>query len=1358
MLRHVKKMKKQLSVVLAFTLLFGALPLEPIFASIFEAGGAVGESGVAEDSVAVEQPVPEVVVPDVGLEEDLPEVEVGNRDEGYNHASVDRGPPGENGYVGITPFLTRAFGVEFYPENTPVFYQPNDPATWGWLSHEDRFVTNPEAFYFRYMITSIHFPGVSPYCMSANRHGFTWLRGIDRNMQLYDHTDGHLVDFTTFVEGEGIYTVALSASHSEPPGAIIWGLVTSGWVYANFQETSSFVDVEGVLNDPAYFVQNPSTVTVGRPLDDEHGEYIHRWTIYRLLDNETREYVDSGERNTWLDVSTPRDIDVSDRTIFTPGRYIVVNTVEERTPLIPSDLLSYPTDEPVRFPGGPFIAVEEGAFEITEDGLLDPSITKVADREYVFEGEEIEYTITVRNPNTNHVWEDLVVVDHIRTDLVEFLPETLRIDGEVPEAGSWSFDEETGELRVYIDSLEPGEEVEITFSVRVIGGEVEATFAGMTLFETVVALMSEENARQSVNVVASEYVGFDPTTFTRLIFDVDTSTGPMIDHERVAVNAWQEYNATNFRDSISFMHRQYINHPDFHGVFDDHLLAWTIGHSYEISYAGSVLEENAGNYINFFNEERPEGTYLVQITGHHGKLDEQGNQVPVGPGAEQNARIAILIQRTESFVDIDGNRTSTASNPVENPTMVQVGRHEDDTFGHYRYVWQIVNVLTGEVVQEGETNNSVSDIDVQGARSEYAEAHGPHSVNVSDFNPGKYRVVVTVREIVSVGYPDDDIHHTSIGYFIIPVDADPDPDPTPEPGTIPNTAILYCVDGEDEVECDRDDEIVELLVRPSIEKDVNVSAGETVEIGEYVTYTLTVNNPNDVGIEDFLVVDNLANGALTGVRNVVVSSDYGYEVLSMTGELSVFLEYLPANGSIIITFEARIAEGTAPGPVVNTVYLYNYDPETGDRELINDDEAEVILEEQPTEPPVDPLDPSITKVADRSVVESFDEYIQYTLTVTNPNTVDIHDFLVIDNLANGALIGVRDVVVSPDFGYRIGSTSGTLRVYLETLPAGESVEITFYARIASGTDPNAPVVNTAYLYGPADEEGDRSQIDDDDAEVILEVEPDPTEPPTTAPDPTEPPTTVPDPTEPTETQPAPTDPVETTVPSEPETTDATEPALEAPTLTKIANRQTAEVGDTIEYRLTVNNPNEENLYDFVVVDILDLALVEFVPGSVRINGELADYEFDVVTGELRVYLDVLTPGNTNITFEVIVLASNEDGEIPNEATLYGPPVIDEDGESGDRPIVDEDDEIVRIPTPTVPETTCTEEEACPTEPTCPEQEECPTDPIRLPAPRPTTPIHRPNLPQTGGIVGSALLGGLTLTGAGLLLTSKKKKQ
>jgi len=131
--------------------------------------------------------------------------------------------------------------------------------------------------------------------------------------------------------------------------------------------------------------------------------------------------------------------------------------------------------------------------------------------------------------------------------------------------------------------------------------------------------------------------------------------------------------------------------------------------------------------------------------------------------------------------------------------------------------------------------------------------------------------------------------------------------------------------------------------------------------------------------------------------------------------------------------------------------------------------------------------------------------------------------------------------------------------------------------------------------------------------------------------------------------------------------DGTDPLL-PPTevailgISKTANTEngddTAKVGEEIEYTITVTNPSAKEISDFLVEDKIDINLVEFVEGSLKIDGvEIAitpDKE-----GLLSIPLAELLEGDTVITFSVTVLEAAAGQTVKNTAILKGP---EEDGE------------------------------------------------------------------------------------------------
>ena len=704
-------------------------------------------------------------------------------------------------------------------------------------------------------------------------------------------------------------------------------------------------------------VLNPETMTVGRPSHDTHGD-IDTSNSYLMIRDASGNPVYSRP----LGASGVENINVADLKAyllanhdftFTPGMiYTIEVTVEEISEL---NHPNAPEGVELLFPAprDPIVSQSVGTFTFS----APPTIQKTADREYVFPGQEIEYTILVHNLNTTYVWEDLVVVDQIRIDLVEFLEDTLYIDGSPAPVGSFSFDAYTGELRIYLDPVDPDQEVEITFSVRVrVADTPPQPDARRTAFTPAAA------NRQSVSTQAMSggYVGIMPRQFLDWYIRINGSLTEYRTHNGQLT--W----VTNTTDIAFHRHDAYLYYNtriryEF-GLFPIH------GTNYN-PWVERTPEDPFREFLTYDLAELPEGIHQLYMQGDIYLPDWGWQMTP------QTTIMLINIQHTSSFVSFngvtdghahyieDGNSNSlartdsnywTGSNPtrgpVLNPETITVGRPSHDTHGDI------------------DTSNSYLIIRDAGGNPVYNRplgTSGVENINVADlqayllanhdftFTPGMiYTIEVTVEEIPELSHPTlagqfpaprDLIVSQSIGTFMFPDDNGG------QPGTIPNTVILYH-DGE---ELDRDIEIVELLVQPRINKGVNVPFGQTVEIGQYVTYTLTVTNPNEVNLYDYLVVDNLAGGALIGVRNIVVSPNVGYTTQETTGELRVLLNYLPAEGSVTITFQARVAVGTPAGPVLNIVHLYSYDTETSDREFVGDCDAVItLLVPQPVNIPV----------------------------------------------------------------------------------------------------------------------------------------------------------------------------------------------------------------------------------------------------------------------------------------------------------------------------------------------------------------------------------------------------------------------
>lgn len=91
------------------------------------------------------------------------------------------------------------------------------------------------------------------------------------------------------------------------------------------------------------------------------------------------------------------------------------------------------------------------------------------------------------------------------------------------------------------------------------------------------------------------------------------------------------------------------------------------------------------------------------------------------------------------------------------------------------------------------------------------------------------------------------------------------------------------------------------------------------------------------------------------------------------------------------------------------------------------------------------------------------------------------------------------------------------------------------------------------------------------------------------------------------------------------------------TITKTADKQSWADG-LLTYTITINNGASENYTKPVVTDVIDNTLVDFVDGSVTIDGTKAtssQYSYDNTTHTLTINLSDITPtSSSSVTFQV----------------------------------------------------------------------------------------------------------------------------
>ena len=119
----------------------------------------------------------------------------------------------------------------------------------------------------------------------------------------------------------------------------------------------------------------------------------------------------------------------------------------------------------------------------------------------------------------------------------------------------------------------------------------------------------------------------------------------------------------------------------------------------------------------------------------------------------------------------------------------------------------------------------------------------------------------------------------------------------------------------------------------------------------------------------------------------------------------------------------------------------------------------------------------------------------------------------------------------------------------------------------------------------------------------------------------------------------------------------------APYVTKAANKPSAKVGDKLTYTVTLGNA-EGAVYEIENAAMSDVipAGLDFVDGSVQVDGKTAVYSYDNETGTLTVPLDSIAPATEKtVTFSVTVNDAAYGKTIYNTAVLSGDNIPDTEG-------------------------------------------------------------------------------------------------
>ena len=119
--------------------------------------------------------------------------------------------------------------------------------------------------------------------------------------------------------------------------------------------------------------------------------------------------------------------------------------------------------------GGAFSIIDFGPVRV--DVPLDRpsstvSVTKTASRERVQPGDAVFYTVAASNPETSHAIRNLVITDRAAPEL-RLRPNSIRVDGAVPDAGVMAFSANGQVFTLALGTLAGGEKRTVTYAMTV---------------------------------------------------------------------------------------------------------------------------------------------------------------------------------------------------------------------------------------------------------------------------------------------------------------------------------------------------------------------------------------------------------------------------------------------------------------------------------------------------------------------------------------------------------------------------------------------------------------------------------------------------------------------------------------------------------------------------------------------------------------------------------------------------------------------------------------------------------------------------------------------------------------------------
>ncbi|PGT61686.1 hypothetical protein COD86_02090 [Bacillus cereus] len=355
-----------------------------------------------------------------------------------------------------------------------------------------------------------------------------------------------------------------------------------------------------------------------------------------------------------------------------------------------------------------------------------------------------------------------------------------------------------------------------------------------------------------------------------------------------------------------------------------------------------------------------------------------------------------------------------------------------------------------------------------------------------------------------------------------------------------------------------------------------------VDIGDTITYTISLQNNGTVPATNVILTDPIPNGTTFIPNSVTVG---GVLQPNANPENGILIGTLNPNQATTITFQVRVISAPPNGIIQNQGTVSS-------TYVVTPSEPPVtkITPTPITETHVDTVIVTPTKSANRQFVDIGDT-ITYTVTFQNLGTVPATNVNLTDPIPPGATFITNSVTIN---GVPAPGENPELSISLGTVNVGETITVTYQVTVTS-LPPDGTIRNQASF--------------------TYQYQPNPSEPPVTT----------------TTTTPSVNIPINNP----------------NPTTTKSADRQIADLGDTITFTVTFQNRGTVPATNVIVKDTLPSG-VSFVPGSVVVNGASHLGE----NPEIGIPVGTVNPGQSiTVTFQGVVNSIPSGGVIRNQANI-----------------------------------------------------------------------------------------------------------